>query len=526
MSNEDPSDVAARMDAIRARSGMPVPNGGPGAEGVLRTIRDALMRRGAATAGAGFHRWQRAAARLVAKREYSREEWLAAYDMDFIHGAYSALLQRAPDAGGAAYFLRELRAGNKTKLEILGDLRFSPEGMARGVHVDGLMVPYWLLRLRRRRFIGTIVSWVLGVLRLRGQLDREARSEAALAYEMHALGQLHNVFAEEVEARLDNTSARLADIREEAALAHGIIERTLTDAMAEVQSRVDALEQLQGRVAALELVQARVDALEQLQGRVDALVPKVEYAHEVAREAATIVQREKRDAANATALDPLYARFEDEFRGTRESVTERLMPYLDMIVSVQAAVPQMPVVDLGCGRGEWLALLRKKDVRAFGVDTNRVFVDDCHAQGLEVVLNDAIEVLSGLPDASVGAITAMHLVEHLPFDAMIRLFDQAYRVLRSGGVMILETPNPENLQVASHWFYLDPTHRNPLPPEALKWLVQARGFSHAEIARQTIGRTVGEIPPVPDDVPGSASINAALAHYAAAPDYAVIAWKP
>ena len=89
--------------------------------------------------------------------------------------------------------------------------------------------------------------------------------------------------------------------------------------------------------------------------------------------------------------------------------------------------------------------------------------------------------MAGYPDASLGAITGFHIIEHLPFKTMVRVMDEALRVLVPGGLLILETPNPANILTASRWFYLDPTHRNPLPGEMVAMIAEARGFPYPEI---------------------------------------------
>nr|MDQ2971762.1 class I SAM-dependent methyltransferase [Pseudomonadota bacterium] len=130
-----------------------------------------------------------------------------------------------------------------------------------------------------------------------------------------------------------------------------------------------------------------------------------------------------------------------------------------------------------------------------------------------------------LSEASVAAITSMHLVEHLPHETLLHLLDEARRVLQSGGVLILETPNPENILVGACTFYTDPTHVRPIPPTLLQWLLKSRGFEEPAIERLTENRAVPDLSPVSSDTPGAEQINQMIEWFTAPPDYAVIARK-
>jgi O-antigen chain-terminating methyltransferase len=125
--------------------------------------------------------------------------------------------------------------------------------------------------------------------------------------------------------------------------------------------------------------------------------------------------------------------------------------------------------------------LRDSGLRAKGVDTNRIFLQRCRDLSLDVIESDAITFLRGAKRNSLGGVTSFHLIEHLPHKTLIAMLDAAFHALRPGGVIILETPNPRNLQVASCNFYLDPTHRHPLPPDLMKFVMEARGFVSVEI---------------------------------------------
>jgi O-antigen chain-terminating methyltransferase len=158
-------------------------------------------------------------------------------------------------------------------------------------------------------------------------------------------------------------------------------------------------------------------------------------------------------------------------------VARSVRDYLPDIESLQC---HGPVLDLGCGRGEWLEILRDAGINAYGVDLSKDFVDHCQARGLKVFLSDACEHLRTVPERSLSAVTAFHFVEHLPIDDVLEFLDLSVRALEPGGALILETPNPENLTVGASSFYLDPSHIRPVPPALLAFLVEARGLAEVE----------------------------------------------
>lgn len=180
-------------------------------------------------------------------------------------------------------------------------------------------------------------------------------------------------------------------------------------------------------------------------------------------------------------IDAFYSALEDEFRGSREEIKQRLRVYLPKLVEAGIGSPAMPILDAGCGRGEWLELLRENQLEATGVDLNRVALALCQERGLPVMEADAVEHLRSLPEASLGAVTAFHVIEHLTLAELLDMFDASLRVLKSGGVAIFETPNPNNMFVSSRYFYIDPTHRHPIPTLLGRFLAETRGFERVEI---------------------------------------------
>lgn len=219
--------------------------------------------------------------------------------------------------------------------------------------------------------------------------------------------------------------------------------------------------------------------------------------------------------------DFLYAAFEDVFRGSREEIKTRQAVYLSLLTEHSIGSSSMPLLDLGCGRGEWLELLGEHGLQASGVDSNEVMIERCRSLGLPVEQGDSLAHLNALPDECLGAVTAFHMVEHMPFEVILRLIDEILRVLKPGGVVILETPNPANFSVGAHTFHLDPTHLKPLPSPMLRFFVEGRGFCNVQVREL---HPYPEAVLLPNDNGGVASrFNES---FYGAQDYAVIGRKP
>jgi ubiquinone/menaquinone biosynthesis C-methylase UbiE len=229
-------------------------------------------------------------------------------------------------------------------------------------------------------------------------------------------------------------------------------------------------------------------------------------------------------------LDALYLTFEDQFRGTREDIKERLRVYLPLLREAGVGGKGMPIVDVGCGRGEWLELLRDEGLLAEGVDCNRVLLQQCKERGLKVTEGDALSHLRQLQDGSLGAVTGFHIIEHLPFAVLLKLLDETVRVLKPGGLALFETPNPENLLVGSCYFYADPTHRNPIFPPTIQFLAEQRGLVDVRIVPLPDHAWTRErLELLPEDHPLAASLNPVLqlvkSRFYCGADFAVVGRK-
>ena len=181
--------------------------------------------------------------------------------------------------------------------------------------------------------------------------------------------------------------------------------------------------------------------------------------------------------------EDFYRAFEAKFRGSREVINQRLKVYVPFLEPLQSLYPHGEALDLGCGRGEWLGLMDGLGFNAVGVDLNQAMLNSCLEFGLNGLQGDALRYLADLPGNSQVVISAFHLIEHISFDQLQELVRQSLRVLKPGGLLILETPNSENIRVATQYFYLDPTHLKPIPSLQLSFLTEYVGFKKNKVIR-------------------------------------------
>jgi O-antigen chain-terminating methyltransferase len=174
------------------------------------------------------------------------------------------------------------------------------------------------------------------------------------------------------------------------------------------------------------------------------------------------------------ALSNFHVRFQDRHRGSEELIRERQRPLLAYFGRCQR------VLDIGCGRGEFLELLREQHIPGEGIDINPSAVDMCRAKGGTAHQAEALAYLSSDGAGTFDGIHMNHLIEHLPFPTVVRLLEACLDQLQPGGVLVAQTPNPycpETLQA----FFVDPTHVRPLFPDAVTVLLESLGFEQVEV---------------------------------------------
>jgi len=225
----------------------------------------------------------------------------------------------------------------------------------------------------------------------------------------------------------------------------------------------------------LNAIEARVDALRQ---RIELLSGQLVVTPYMADASLLQTSDDQGRPAIGYAADAIdrpgdvYRRFEDIFRGSEEFIRERQRVYL------RAIGVRQPVLDVGCGRGEFLDLLRDAGVPAKGIDMDAGMVNRCSEKGHDVEQAEANAYLESVRDASLGAIFSAQVIEHLPYDELLRFFELSRRKLARDGVFIAETVNPHSIQ-AFKMFWIDPTHKTPIYPEVAVALCRLHGFASA-----------------------------------------------
>lgn len=512
-----------------------------------------------------------------ADESYHVRDLLLYHDRNFIQNAYLAILRRGPDATGYRAFLEGLRSGRLNKIDILARLRFSTEGRAKKVRVKGLFFPAAVRQAYRVPVLGYLLNLFVALARLPGSVRHSQQFEAHTLAQHEQLADYSNkinahlsAYTREVSTLLSQQSQALKDLMQQQKSLQEDLLRHLLELQRHLETRIDEERaHLETRIDKERAhLETRMDEEgEHLSAQVEDVRARQQEENERRRaDHLTLVQKTRADIEHnferqqqlrseltlhgervtrlleeaqkrlppapldreqlqrfadeeQHALDAFYVSFEDQFRGTRREIKERLRVYLPILRGGSIGTDQMPVLDVGSGRGEWLELLKDEGMRARGVDLNRVLAAGCRARGLDVVERDVMEYLRELPDESVGAVTGFHIIEHLPVDVLIKMLDETMRVVKRGGAVLFETPNPQNVLVGSCNFYFDPTHRNPLPSPIMQFLVESRGFTRTRIINLN--------PSDAEPVAGESDLVKRFNQYFYGPmDYAVVGWKP
>lgn len=536
------------------------------------------------------------------KTGLSVRDFMNYHDDEFVRYGYRMILKREPDAKGFGYFLTALRSAQMSKCEVLGRLRYSPEGKAANVKIKGLLPRFILNSSYRIPVLGYAVQMAVLLARLprviKNMREHEAFTDARFTQQASTFnktsselnkadkeismkitavdntlaesartntrqaGELRNAISIkadkqaviELEKELDKkTSAQtrqidavkdtlkeeiaskaekddvnrvlekltfkadageVDEIRQELSYKAGIIDikqvreeiavkadiANVQEVTAEIEEKlvtnndhiIAIKNELHNRASAKDML-ALKEQIQDIFSRINESKLNIisqqkslalllnEASKKTLSTSKTSVEHASAPAEDEHLLDALYVSFEEMFRGSTDIIKERQKFYLQFISNIFGTEKNLGIIDLGSGRGEWLELLKETGYRAKGIDLNNVMIQQCHERGLDAEEDDILHYLQSQKQESINIITGFHIVEHLPFKTLVAVLDESFRILKRGGVVIFETPNPENIIVGSCTFYLDPSHNRPIPPDTLKFLAERRGFSRVEI---------------------------------------------
>lgn len=375
---------------------------------------------------------------------------------EFIYNAYSKILLRIPDENGIENCINMLIEEKGDRILVLGSIRYSIEGKEKNISISGLNFRYKLKRIIKIIYKIPIIGYILRMMKDMVTLPKKFETIFKNIVQKQ-------IFEEEIYNNLNGMNKDLSNklnlIDEELSNKLNLMDEGLSNRLNELTQRNIKVDKNINKFIDFK---RKFDEAEEKQN------------NEIAKQ--KIIKSE---------FDKVYVKFEDEFRGERNEIKNRLKQYIPIIqnVDIKNNHDHTNVIDLGCGRGEWLELLRENRFIYTGVDSNESMVDTCNKLNLNAVHEDAISYLSKLEDSSVYVITGFQIVEHIGTENIIALLLESNRVLKSGGIAIFETPNPENIIVGACNFYLDSTHNKPIPPTQLQFFAKSCGFDRVDILR-------------------------------------------
>ncbi len=407
------------------------------------------------------------------KKEYQINDFLKYHDKEFVRFTYRAILKREPDPSGYDNYLSKLRFGRLDKIDIVVSICKSPEGRSKGVKVKNINYYYLRCGIKRIPIISYFIGWINALLKLPKRINN-LEIENKYFY-----GKLSDYIEE-----IDNKT------------------HVMTSNFEKIQSKLDELRQLNNvninnhhelsnRLTELSnKLNVNINNHHELSNRLTELSNKLE---ESVKEIPEILEADKESylsKAIETSFIPyadlkgkkgdhFYYLFENIFRGQREDIKNRQRYYLQYVLSIRDSSEGKLFLDAGCGRGEFLELLKENNISYLGIDTNELEMNFLRQRGFNVVKADILEYLSDTSHNLIG-ISSFQVIEHLEFEYIKKFIELAYDRIGYNGIIILESINPHCPYALSH-FYLDTSHIRPYPPETIKFLLEWYGFKDVKI---------------------------------------------
>ena len=382
------------------------------------------------------------------KKEYKISDFLKYHDKEFIHFAYKAILKREPDPSGYDNYLSKLRSGKLDKIDIIVSICKSPEGRSKGVKVKNINYYYLRCGIKRIPILSYFISWINTLLKLPKRI-KNLEIENKYFY-----GKI-NDYIEEIDNKIHTINLNLENIQSK-----------FNELWQLNNTNINNYHELSNRLEELGLTKEIPEILETTD---ESYLAK-------AVESSFIPYHDLKGNRNK---DTFYYFFENIFRGQRRDIKNRQKNYLKYILSIISESDGELFLDAGCGRGEFLELLKENNIPHIGIDINELEINFLKERGFNVAKADILEYLSNTPHKFIG-ISSFQVIEHLEFDYIKKFIELAYNKIGHNGVIILESINPHCPYALSH-FYLDTSHIRPYPPETIKFLLEWFGFKNVKI---------------------------------------------
>jgi len=465
-------------------------------------------------------------------RIYIMSDFTNHYGEEFIDNTYRLTLEREADPDGKEFYLTKLKNSELSREDIILRLHFSKEGRAKDIKILGAKKRFIKMVLYKIPLVGYLIKLISALLTLptlitkieylenytHSELSKYAIKQQELEEQLGR--KADNEIIEEIKKQLKSKSDNKTVIEIKEWIEQQLKSKSDNKTVREIKEWSEQQLETKATQKEFELYLQTVNyakeyiklSSQNLQNLIDESKKRLPNKPLTQKELSTIIQEEEHK------FDAFYVGFEDRFRGTRADIKERVSIYLPYIKNLPFKKEEITLLDVGCGRGEWLELLQESGYKSLkGLDLNRIMVAKSQELGLDVIQSDVIEYLCNLKDESLSVITGFHIIEHLPFEILMKMLQESLRVLKKGGMVIFETPNPENLLVGSCNFYTDPTHINPIPPTTGEFLLQDRGFINTTILRLHPMREQEYI--------DNKSFNEIIDAYSKEQDYAVIGYR-
>lgn len=480
---------------------------------------------------------------------------------EFVMMCYRKILHREADSKGLEDHLYLLRSQAISKIELIFYMSESREGKKVDVHIEDGYCKYRLTRLLRKSFkipvIGRVIRYITKLFRVNRTLYQMMVWNLELQSQVSELQKDNSYLKKEIDGNREEVSQlneRVGHLNEEVDRLIGEAEHSseennrLNEKVNQIRTilhntneKMDLIEierlrtieeNLRNNNILIDMhegiVKNYVDkdkkTLQEIQAELCTI--KAAIKNNRCEKLETFENKQKTSISAETINDSYYSidyfDFENRFRGDREHVKEVQKIYLPYFEGKKR------VVDLGCGRGEFVELLHENHIGVKGVDMYQPYVELGIMKDLPIECHEAITFLK--EQSSVDGIFVGQVVEHMTIDAIIELCKIAYEKLEKNCYLIIETPNPTSLAIYTEAFYIDPSHNKPVHPKTLQYIVEKEGFSNVEILYTDSSKLPYTIPEISQYVDGSiAEFDKAMKRVSdllyGSQDYAVIAKK-